>query len=151
LALDTKVIHKLRTNQIINENDLSELEEKLNSPELFITEDVLRKVYNQTDGTLVEFIKQVLGLYKLPTREEKISEAFRTFLVEGNYLNANQINFLRTLESVFIKRKHIEYSDLYDSPFTNFGSEAPIPLFSEYDLNQMIKLCSTLENEVFKK
>lgn len=150
LALDNKAIKKLQTNQPLTEVDMNDLEMKLNSPELFVTEDVLKKIYNQ-QGTLVEFVKHIIGLYKLPSAEEKISEAFKTFLVANNYLSANQVNFLRTLQTVFSKRKHVEFDDLFESPFTNFGVEAPIPLFSEDQLREVVELCTTIEREVFKQ
>lgn len=118
---------------------------------LFITEDILKKVYDQRKGTLVQFIKHIVGLYKFPLPQEKISEAFKTFMIEKNYLNANQVNFLRTLQTVFTKKKHVEFDDLYQSPFTNFGSDAPIPLFNEEDVKEMVQLCNTLEGALFKQ
>lgn len=64
--------------------------------------------------------------------------------------NADQINFLRAIQTVFAKKKHIEYADLFDPPFTNFGTQAPVPLFSKEQLIDIIKLCDELENEVFR-
>ena len=89
-------------------------------------------------------------LYKEQTSEEKIDEAFNTFLVENNkQYNADQFNFIRTIKSVFMKKKHIEFSDLFEPPFTNFGINAPIPLFQKEELGGWMDFFGELENEVF--
>ena len=150
LAEEHPTIQKIKRDERLAEQDLHKLEEALNSPELFITEESLQKVYKQTEGTLVEFITKVLGLYEFPSPEKKIEEAFKTFMIEKNYLNADQVNFLRTIESVFERKHHVEYSDLFEPPFTSFGPKAPVPLFPEEDLQQVMGLCERLEMEVFR-
>ncbi|MFW6047037.1 MAG: type I restriction-modification enzyme R subunit C-terminal domain-containing protein, partial [Candidatus Woesearchaeota archaeon] len=114
-----------------------------------INEDNLQKVYDQK-GTLTEFLKHILNVKKLKSPEEKIDEEFRNFIARyNNVYSANQINFLRTLQTVFLKKKHIEYKDLFDAPFTNFGVNAPTPLFEERELKELVDLCRRLEKEVF--
>jgi type I restriction enzyme R subunit len=139
-------IKKIMKRETITERDLQLLEKTLNSPELFVTEETLQKAYKQSKGTLVQFIKKILGLYEFPDPKKKIDEAFRTFMIEKNYLNADQVNFLRTLETVFAKKHYIEYSDLYEPPFTNFG---PSALLERADLDEILGICHTLEGEVF--
>ena len=150
LAAGDPTITKIERGEAITEEDLQKLEETLNGPELYITEEILQKVYKQHKGTLVEFIKKILGLYEFPEPEKLIEEAFRTFIVEKNYLNADQVNFLRTIQTVFAKKKHIELSDLYEPPFTNFGPKAPLPLFRKEELEEVLKMVKGLEKEVFQ-
>lgn len=141
-------IKKIKRDEVLNEEDLKNLEKTLNSPELYITEEVLQKAYGQHKGTLVQFIKKILGLYEFPDAKKRIQEAFKAFIIEKNYLNSDQVNFLRTIQTVFIKKHHIEYSDLFEPPFTNFGVNAPIPLFNVDELKEAIQLCNRLEVEV---
>src|SRR2546425_8984253 len=150
LAHAHPTIQKIKRDETLTETDLHKLEEALNSPELFVTEENLQKIYKQHRGTLGEFIKKILGIYEFPDPEKEIEEAFKTFMIEKNYLNADQVNFLRTVETVFERKHHIEYSDLFEPPFTSFGPKAPVPLFQEEDLKQVIGLCGQLEVEVFK-
>jgi type I restriction enzyme R subunit len=149
LADEHPTIKKIKKNDVLSEEDLQKLENTLNSPDLYITEKTLQEVYQQHKGTLVEFIKKILGLYEFPNPEKRIAEEFKTFVVEHNFMNADQINFVRTLQTVFTKKKHIEYKDFFDAPFTNFGVDAPVPLFTEDQLNQMVTLCKHLAKEVF--
>lgn len=63
-------------------------------------------------------------------------------------LNADQINFMRTIETVFSKKHHIEYSDLLELPFTNIAANPP-QLLPKNDLDELLNMCKTLEVEVF--
>ncbi|MBI2183953.1 MAG: DEAD/DEAH box helicase family protein [Thaumarchaeota archaeon] len=149
LAEQHPTIKKIEHDEVLTEDDLGNLEKTLNSPELYITEETLQKAYAQHKGTLVQFIKKVLGLYEFPDSRKQIEDAFKAFIIEKNYLNSDQVNFLRTIQTVFMKKHHIEYSDLFEPPFTNFGINAPIPLFADEDLKEVIQLCNNLEKEVY--
>ena len=150
LAKSNPTIKKIEEDKPLTEKDLEQLEKTLNSPELFVTEEVLQKAYEKSKGTLVQFIKKILGLYDFPEPEKVIEEEFKTFMVSNNNIfSADQINFLRTLMTVFSKKKHIEYADFFEAPFTNFGTYAPVPLFSEEQLKEMVDLCNKLEKELF--
>src|SRR5205807_4571822 len=142
-------IQKIMEGEVLNEKDLEDLEKTLNSPDLYVTEETLQKLYKQHRGTLVQFIKKLLGLYEFPEPENKIDEAFKTFMVEKNYFSADQINFLRTIQTVFKRKRHIEYSDLFEPPFTNFGPNAPLPLLKKDDLDEVLNICNGLETEAF--
>ena len=147
LAAGHPTITKIERGEAITDVDLRKLDETLNSSDLYITEEILQKVYKQSEGTLVDFIKKILGLYKFPNTEKTVAEAFRTFMVEKNYLNADQVNFLRTIQTVFTKRKHIDFADLYDPPFTSFGQNAPLRLFRKEELDEVLLICKKLETE----
>jgi type I restriction enzyme R subunit len=149
LVSQNPTIQKIKRNEAINEADLVSLEKALNSPELFITVENLQKVYKQHQGTLVDFIKKILGLYEFPKPEEEIAKAFQSFMIERNYLKADQINFLRTIQTVFTKKHHIELGDLYEPPFTSFGPKSPTPLFKKEDLEEVIQMCNALEVRVY--
>ncbi len=149
LAEKHPTIQKIMKDEVLDEKDLEELEKTLNSPELYVTEETLQKLYKEQKGTLVQFIKKLLGLYEFPDPEKKIDEAFKTFMIEKNYLSADQVNFLRTVETVFKRKHHIEYSDLFEPPFTNFGPNAPLPLLTKDDVDEVLNICRNLETEVF--
>ena len=149
LAESQPVVKKLKTDEVLTETDLEQLEKALNSPDLYITEENLKKIYEQHRGTMVQFIKKILGLYEFPDPKQKIKDAFSTFIIEKNYLNANQVYFVRTLASVFSSKKHVEFDDLFNLPFTNIG--APTTLFKKEELMEMVGLCKKLETEVLVK
>jgi type I restriction enzyme R subunit len=134
---------KIKNDVPITDEDLIDLEESLNSPELFINEDNLRKAFSQPFGTFIQFIKSILGKYRFPDAEELINESFNTYVVERNNrnaLSADQIRFLRVIKNVFAQKKHLEYNDLFEPPFTQFGADAAIRLFSDEELKEIIDI-----------
>lgn len=148
IAKKHPTILKIKNNQEITEKDIEKLEDTLNSPELFITEDTLRKAYEKPKGALLEFIKAILGLYSFPEPQKIIEEAFKTYMIARSDLNADQIRFLITLKNVFTQRKHIEMADFYEAPFVNIG-KAPKPLFKEEELTELVVMCKRIEKEVY--
>ncbi len=150
LATYHPTIRKIIANELLTEEDLEFLERVLNTDEFdYDTEDVLQKTYGQK-GTLVQFIKSILGYYRFPDPEEKIKEAFQTYIIENNrQYSADQRNFIRTVPSVFVLKKKIQMADFYEAPFTNFGIHAPTPLFSQDDLDDFVALCDQMEGELF--
>ncbi len=149
LANSDPTVMKIKEGTPIYGEDIEKLEENLNSADLYINEKNLQKIYEQK-GTLTEFLKHILNVKKLKTPEEKIDEEFRNFIARHNQVySADQINFLRTLQTVFVKKKHIDFGDLFEAPFTNFGVNAPMPLFEEQELKELVGLCQKLEKEAF--
>ncbi len=149
IAEEHPTLQKIKENKYLTTNDLEKLEKTLNSPELYITEETLKKVYESHEGTLVEFMKKILGLYQLPDYKQQIEESFKTFIIELNekkVLSADQINFLRSLQTVFLAKQHIEYRDFFEPPLTNIES-APLPLFDKEQLQELLQFCTTLEKQ----
>jgi type I restriction enzyme, R subunit len=151
LAETHPVIQKIKNNEVLTEKDIQDLSDALYAPELYISEENLQSLYNKPKGEIVEFIKHILGLVKLKDRSELIDEAFRSFIVQHNFLSADQIDFIRALQTVFERKHHVEKIDLYEAPFTNLGSTVPTPMFMEGEVDDMIELCSFLEKEVIEK
>lgn len=140
-------LKKINDDIPITDFDLMDLEETLNNPELYINEDNLRKAFFKPWGTFIQFIKHILGKFQFPDSETIINEAFNTYTVERNneeQLTSEQLNFLRTIKNVFAKKKHIEYNDLFEPPFTNFGNNAASRLFSENELKEIIGIFNKL-------
>ncbi len=142
LAGQQQAIIKIRNDEPVNDQDLKDLEDTLNSPDLFITEDKLRETYSQPQGTLVQFIKAIFGKYKFKSQEEQIAESFDAFIIAHNY-NTDQTRFLRVIKSVFLAkvRRHelLEIDDFYEGPVEAFGAGAVERLFSKEDLKEVVE------------
>jgi len=150
MATENPVMQKIVNDEPITEKDLSGLEIALSDAGVDVTEETLQRGYRQPQGTLVDFIKSVLGLYRAPDPQKKINEAFSTFMIMNNrHYTADQLHFIRMIQTVFMRKKHIEMTDLWDAPFTNFGINAPMPMFDEGDLRAFVGICQGLERELF--
>ena len=150
IADKNPVIHKIEADEELSESDLQELENTLFSPELIIEINELTKASSKTQGMLVDLIRQVLGFATYPKPDERIRDAFQTFIISNNKAySADQLNFIQTIQSVFLKKRHIEQADFWEPPFTNFGINAPVPMFSENDISSFVGICGKLERELF--
>lgn len=150
LADSHPVIQKIKTNQALTEKDIESLAEALYAPELFISEEILGRIYRRPKGEVVEFIKHILGIKKLKEPQELIDEAFRGFAITHT-LSADQLKFMQILQTYFERKRHVEKGDLYEFPFANMGSAWPTPSFKEDDVDNMLQMCTILEKEVFEK
>ena len=146
LADSDPTILKIKNNEKLTEKDIELLADTLMSSELGITVDTLAQAYNTPKKDIVEFIKHVLGLTKLSNKDEMIQEAFSGFLLTKNF-SADQVFFIQILESVFLSKKHIEYGDFFDPPFTNLGRSVT-SYFEKEQLLEVVDFCKILEAEV---
>ncbi|CCJ36023.1 type I restriction enzyme EcoKI subunit R [Methanoculleus bourgensis MS2] len=150
LADHSPAIQKILRDEPISEEDLRGLEEALSEAGVNVTDEMLQASPRHPHGTLIEFIRSLFGLYEAPDPRKKIEEAFRTYMIENNKrYSADQLHFIRTIQTVFMRKKHIVMDDLFLAPFTNFGSTAPVPMFDEDDLVAFIGICQGLERELF--
>jgi len=153
LAETHPAVRKIKNNEPLTDYDLEQLEETLLNanlaPESFGSSGP-NKLYPGRQASLVDFIRQVLGLYSSPSPDALIKDAFQTYIIENNkQYSADQQNFILTLQTVFLKKKHIEYTTLWQPPFTNFGTTAPFPMFTQEELNSFIDICKGVEKDLF--
>ncbi len=142
-------IKKLKKDEALTEKDMKYLEETLEGPNLYITEDTLQRLYKKHNGSLTQFIKNIVGLYDFPDPKKEVEKYFDIYLKEHPNFNDTQVRFVKALKTVFSNKKHMELKDLFEAPFTNFGAAAPMPLFKEQQLKEMTALCKSLEKKVF--
>jgi len=147
LAADHPSIIKLKNGEELNEEDLIGLEKTLetefNSDEISLDEENMLKAFGIRVGSFTDFLKHILNLETVPSFTGTTVKAFDTFILKHNY-NADQSRFLRAVQTVFIERRKLELADLYDEPFTNFGSNAVEKLFSEEEIGYIIELTKIL-------
>jgi type I restriction enzyme R subunit len=67
--------------------------------------------------------------------------------------NADQIRFLRAVQSVFLQNRHLETADvstgsthrLYEPPLDLFGADAVERWFTDGEVREMVRFTRTLE------
>jgi type I restriction enzyme R subunit len=80
--------------------------------------DLLRKVYNNRNAALLQFIKHFLGIEVLEDFPTTITKAFDTFIANQSDLSVKQLDFLRLLQTFLIEKGSVERKDLISAPFT---------------------------------
>ena len=119
------------------------LETEFSSDEICLDEENMLKAFGLRVGSFVDFLKHALNLEKMPSYRDIVARAFDAFILEHNY-NADQSRFLRAVQTVFLERRKLEVADLYEEPFTNFGSNAVEKYFTEEEIAGLIDLTNKL-------
>lgn len=142
------LIRKVRDGEPLTETEESELARQLNQPELYFNEDNLRRAYRDPGGTLIDFIRAALGMLRIKSREERLEENFRAWLVSKS-LTPEQAQYLSLLKNRGIAKGRIEIEDLFAPPLSilNAGGLG-IELFGEQGLKDMV---ADLNQSVFEK
>jgi type I restriction enzyme R subunit len=143
LAEENPALRKLRSGTEPTPDELGSLVRLLNGPDLFVTEDRLREAYDQPDASLADFLRHILGLARLPSREQRIVQAFEDWVARHPTLNATQLMFVRTLRQAVLSRAHIaSLAQLHEAPFNRIGD--PERLFAPTELDEILGLAQSL-------
>lgn len=88
LAEETPALRKLREGHDLTPEEIESLSRLLNRPDLFVTEDRLREAFEQPEADLTDFLRHILGQARLPSREQRISQAFEDWVARHPQLAA---------------------------------------------------------------
>jgi len=140
------VLQKIVRNEGLTEEDLIQLEVDLQEQGIVISDE---KAQSEGKHTLVELIKLVLKL-KGDDLKQRVEKAFDDYIAQNNKkYNAEQLVFIKTIQTYFARRKHVEIKDLWGAPFTNLGTNVPEPMFGEKDLKDFINICDAIEKDLY--
>ncbi len=152
-----KVVMEKKTNKDLEEfvenNSLMQKikdGEGVNGKELLEIEKELRKLNStwtieniQETRDFVIFLRDLIEVKGLPDPQEMIKWEFDKFVADKNqHYNSEQLKFLRLLEQVFIRSKHIELKDLADHPLAD---ARPLDVFTKKQLEFIVQKCNDLK------
>ncbi len=144
LAVDNPTIKRIMEGKEISDEEIMDLENALVSVREDFDTETFRQVFRQPQGSFIQFIRHILGLYEFPSFEKEVAAAFDAYIKERADYSSDQIQFLRTMKSILAQKGKLELNDLYDAPFTTFGSGAVNRLFKEEDIEDILMICKTL-------
>jgi type I restriction enzyme R subunit len=139
-------IEKIFSGQELTEQEWEDLALRLNSPIYYFDEESLRRAFEQPTGSLSDFIRTALGLFKFPTREERIQGAFHTWVAEhSDSIKPHQAQMLRLLEARVLVGEQIEMLMFNRPPFSLWGGLSRMEkLFGREKLQMMIEELNSL-------
>ena len=144
---DDALLRKIRDEEPLEAAEEEELARRLNQPERYFNEDNLRRAYRDPGGNLIDFIRAALGQLRIKSREEKLEEAFRAWLVSRT-LTPQQAEYLCLLKNRGIATGRVRIEDLFEPPLSILDAAGKgIELFGEDGLRQVV---ADLNEDVFK-
>ena len=114
---DDPLLRKVRDGEMLEPDEEDELARRLNCPERYFNEDNLRRAYRDPGGTLIDFIRAALGTLRIKSREEKLEESFRAWLV-SRALTPRQAEYLCLLKNRGVATGHVRLEDLFEPPLS---------------------------------
>jgi type I restriction enzyme R subunit len=94
--------------------------------------------------SFLDFLRLVLSVDAIPGYREIVQHQFQQFIATHPF-NANQIRFLRAVQSVFLQKRRLALPDFYAEPLTNFGADAVDRWFSQDEVAEVLELTRKLE------
>lgn len=139
LADDNPALQRLQQGEELTPEDIEAVAAALNGPDLFVTEERLREAYHQPKASLADFLRHILNVATLPSREESISQAFDEWVILHPQLTSTQLMFVRTLRKAVIQKAEITSLEaLRKPPFSSIGD--PEQLFNGKELSELFEL-----------
>ena len=131
----------------ISDDQLIELERtlrlKLSNGDLELSEENMRKAYGVKAGSFLGFLRSVLDAGSIPDYQDVVRRQFETY-ISGHRFNGDQVLFLRAVQNVFLQKRRLQMPDLYESPFTAFGTDAVERLFTPLQIRDILDFTNTL-------
>lgn len=132
------IIAKVKAGEALTDAEESELAHRLNQPQRYFNEDNLRRAYRNPGGNLLDFIRAALGILKIKSREERVEENFRAWLVTRS-LTAEQAHYLALLKNRGLVKGKVSLDDLFAPPLAILNAaNLGIELFGEQGLRNVM-------------
>ena len=129
------LVRKVRDDVALAADEEDELARRLNQPERYFNEENLRRAYRDPTGSLIDFIRAALGKLHVKSREEKLEETFRAWLVSRS-LTPRQAEYLCLLKNRGIATGRVR---LFEPPLSMIDAAGKgIELFGERGLRQVV-------------
>ena len=132
------IVAKIKASESLTEQEEDQLAQRLNQPQRYFNEDNLRRAYRNPGGNLVDFIRAALGMLKIKSREERVEENFRAWLVAKN-LTPEQAQYLSLLKNRGVVKGKVSLDDLFNPPLSILNAaHIGIELFGEQGLRNVM-------------
>ena len=140
------ILQAIGAGKAVTDAQLIELERTLRHElggELHLSEPNIHKVYAVRVHSLLEFLRHLLGLEGIPDYQEIVRRRFDEYIGQQTF-TADQIKFLRAVQSVVARKRRFQEADLYGPPLTAFGTGAVDHLFSPAERANMLEFAEKL-------
>lgn len=144
LVDENPVIQKLQAGEDLSPAEVRALADLLAAHDPYVTEDLLRKVYDHKTARFVQFIKHILGLEPLASWTETVTRAFDGFIAQHNTFSQMQIQFLQTLRTFILQTGKVEKRDLIDAPFTQIHPKGVRGVFQVGEIEEILAFTGQL-------
>ena len=148
LVANHPTVQAIQRSEAVSDEQLLELErtlhKELSEGDLEVSPENIRKAFGGLKmDSFLAFARKVLDLEALPDYQEVVQRQFEGYITRHQH-NADQIRFLRAVQSVFLEKRKLETADLYEPPLTNFGADAVEKWFDKKEVEEILDFTNRL-------
>ncbi|MEK6823979.1 MAG: DEAD/DEAH box helicase family protein [Nanoarchaeota archaeon] len=133
-----RLLKKIKEGEGVTSEELLEIEKKLKELKPTLTIENIQK-----EEDFVLFLRGILEIKNLPDPQEMIKWEFDKYVAGKNeHYNSEQLKFLRLLEQVFVRTKHIELKNFAEHPLAD---GRPLDIFTKEQLEVIVQRCNKLK------
>jgi len=140
-------IAAIRNGEAVTDLQLVALErilrQELGGGNVQLSESNIRKAFNLKVNSLLSFLRELFEIEALPDYQDVVRRNFEDFIAQRQF-NSNQIQFLRAVQNVFLKKRRLEVPDLYEAPLDRFGEDAVERWFTQEEVDELIEFTEKL-------
>ncbi|MGB7416898.1 MAG: type I restriction-modification enzyme R subunit C-terminal domain-containing protein, partial [Thermosynechococcaceae cyanobacterium] len=137
----------IERGEAVTDQQLIDLERtlrlELRGEPLELSTDNIRKAYKLKVTSFLEFTRWLLELEDLPDYEVLVQRAFEAFIARHQF-SADQIRFLRAVQSVFLQKRQLQRADLYEGQLARFGEGAVDRLFTDTEVRELMTVAEEI-------
>lgn len=134
---NSPLMKKIRNGEGVTSAEIVEIEKKLRELNPALTIENIQQTKD-----FIMFLRELLNIKGLPDPQEMIKWEFDKLIMDKNeHYNSQQLKFLRLLENVFIRAKHIELKSFAEHPL---AEGRPLDAFTKEQLEVIVKKCNKL-------
>ncbi len=134
---NNSLMEKIRDGEGVTANELLEIESRLKQLNPALT---MNNIQQSKDFVL--FLRELVEIKGLPDPQEMVKWEFDKFIKDKNeHYTSEQLKFLRLLEQVFVRAKHLELKNFAEHPLAD---ARPLDIFTKEQLEIIIVKCNRL-------
>jgi type I restriction enzyme R subunit len=138
------VLQKIKAGGRITDDEINQLAKLLEKQDPHITVDLLRTAYDNKSAQFIQFIKHILGLEEIESRNQTIARKFDEFIAQHNTFTSLQIQFIQMIRTFIIQTGKVEKTSLIDEPFTKIHPMGIRGVFNESEIEEILEFTDHL-------
>lgn len=147
LVQQNQVLQKIKAGQQVSDSEIHQLAEILRGQDPYVTEQLLRKVYDHKSARFIQFIRHILGIEPLANWRQTVTQAFDQFIAAHSTFSEKQIQFLQALRTFVLEKGKAERGDLIAAPFTNVHPQGVRGLFQKAEIEEIVGFVEKVSGE----
>ena len=144
LVRSNPLLARIKAGEVVSDDEIHGLAELLERQDPHITVQLLRKVYHHRSADFVRLLRHVLGVERLESWPEAVTQAFDAFIAAHTTLTGLQIRFLQTLKTFILQTGKLAKEDLVAPPFTQLHPRGIRGVFKPAEIEEVMQMAGRL-------